>query len=84
MTPCPISNFGGTGGAADVVPTRWTTLGVNFRKVLRVASWNTLSLSEDHGLPHLSDERSRLRVDMLGLSETRKPGSGKTSSKGST
>ena len=46
--------------------------------------WNVLSLSEDHRLPHLSDELSRLRVDMVGLSETRRPGSGETSSKGFT
>ena len=27
--PSPFSNFGGTGGAADVVPARSTTAGVN-------------------------------------------------------
>ena len=32
------------GGAADVVPTRWTTPGVNLRRVLHVGSWNVLSL----------------------------------------
>ena len=46
--------------------------------------WNVLSLSEDHRLPHLSDDLSRLRVDMVGLSETRRLGSGETSSKGFT
>ena len=46
--------------------------------------WNVLSLSEDHRLPHLSDKLSRLRMDMVGLSETRKPGSGETNSKGYT
>ena len=83
--PCvlsPISNFGGAGGAADVAPARWTTPRVNLQRVLRVGSWNILSLSENHRLPHLSDELSSLRVDMVGLSETRRPGSGETSSKG--
>ena len=82
----PISDFGSAGGAADVVPTRWTAPGVNLRRVLRVDSWNVLSMEcpEDHRLPHLSDELSRLRVDMVGLSETRRPGSGETSNKGFT
>ena len=69
-----------------MAPTRWTTPGVNLRRVLRVGSWNVLSLSEDHRLAHLSDELSRLRVDMdmdMG-SKTRRPGSGKTSNKGFT
>ena len=72
----------GAGGAADVAPTRWTIPGVNLRRVLRVVSWSVLSLSEDHRLPHLSDELSKLMVDMVGLSETRRPGSGETSRKG--
>ena len=59
-------------------------LGVKLRRVLRVGSWNILSLLEDPRLPHSSDGLSRLRVDMVGLSETRKPGSGETSSKGFT
>ena len=82
--PSPTAEFGGAGGAADVAPARWTAPGVNLRRVLRVGSWNVLSLSEDHQLPHLSDELSRLRVDVVGLSETRRPGSGETSSKGFT
>ena len=65
--PSSIFNFGAAGGAADVAPTRWTTPGVNLRRGLSVGSWNVLSLSEDHRLPHLSDELSRLRVDMVGL-----------------
>ena len=67
-----------------MVPTRYSTTGVNFRRVLRVGSWNVLSLSKDHRLPHLSDELSRLRVDMVGPSETRRPGSTETSSEGFT
>ena len=47
-------------------------------------SWNILSLSEDHELSHLSDELCKLRVDIVALSETRKPGSGEISSKGFT
>ena len=80
----PISNFGCAGGVADVAPTRWTTPWVYLRRVLRVGSWNVLSLLEDHRLPHLSDELSKLRVDMVGLSKTKRPGSGETSSKGFT
>ena len=80
-SPSPISDFGDTSGAADVVPACWTTPGMNLQRVLHVGSWNVLSLSEDHRLPHLSDELSRLRVDMVELSETRRPGSGETSSK---
>ena len=50
-----------------------------------MGSWNILSLSEDHRLPHLSDELNKLvSVDMVGLSETRRPGNGKTSSNGFT
>ena len=43
-----------------------------------MGSWNILSLSEDHRLPYLSDELSRLGVGdgIVGLSEMRKPGSG--------
>ena len=67
-----------------VAPTRWTTPGVNLQTVLHVGFWNALNLSEDHRLPHSSDELIRLRVDMVGLSETRRPGSGETSSKGFT
>ena len=35
-------------------------------------------------LLNLSDELSRLRVDMVGLSETKRPDSGETNSKGFT
>ena len=36
------------------------------------------------GLTPLYDKLSKLRVDMVGLSDTRRPGSGETSSKGFT
>ena len=49
-----------------------------------MGSWNILSLSNDHRLPHLSDEISRLRMDIVGLSKTRRPGSDEISSKGFT
>ena len=49
-----------------------------------MGSWYVLSLSEDHRLPHLSDELIRLSLDMVGLSDTRRPDSGETSSKGFT
>ena len=67
-----------------MAPARWTNSWVNLQRVLRVGSWSVLSLSEDHQLPHLLDELRRLRMDMGGLSKTRRPGSGKTSSKGFT
>ena len=35
-------------------------------------------------MPHLSDDLSRLRMDMVELSETKRPGRGETSSKGFT
>ena len=82
--PRSAFNSGGDRGAAEAAPARRTNPGVNLRRVLRVGSWNILSLSEDHRLPHLSDELSRLRVDMVGLSETRRPGSGDISSRGFT
>ena len=63
---------------------RWTIGGLNVRRVLPVGSWNVLSFSEDHRLPHLSDELSRLRMDMVGFSETRGLDSGENSSKGFT
>ena len=82
--PEPISNFACAGEAAHVAPAHRTTPVVNLRRVLRVSSWNVPSLEEDHRLPHLSDELSMLMVDMVGLSETRRPGSGETSSKSFT
>ena len=47
-------------------------------------SWNILTISEDHRLSHLSDEFSRLRMDIVRLHETRRPGSGEISSRGFT
>ncbi|XP_045110009.1 uncharacterized protein LOC123503949 [Portunus trituberculatus] len=82
--PRPIFNFEGAGGVADVEPARRTIPWVNLRRVLRVGFWNVLSLSENQRLPQLLDELSRLRVDMVGLSETRRTGSDETSSKGFT
>ena len=61
-----------------------TIPGINLWRVLCVGSWNALSLSEDHQLLHFSHEVSRLRVDMVRLSETRRPHSGKTRSKSFT
>ena len=49
-----------------------------------MGTWNILSLSDDHRLPCLSDELRRLRVDIVGLSEVRRPGSGEVSSGGYT
>ena len=82
--PSPHSSSGGDAGCAEEAPARGAGRGVNLRRVLRVGSWNILSLSDDQRLPHLSDELSRLRVDIVGLSETRRPGSGEISSRGYT
>ena len=79
-TPLP----GGRRGGADEARTRRARPGVNLRRALRVGAWNILSLSDDHRLPHLSDELRKLRVDIVGLSETRRPGSGEISSGGYT
>ena len=49
-----------------------------------MGAWNVLTLSDDHRLPHLSSELRRLRVDVVGLSEVRRPGSGEISSEGYT
>lgn len=49
-----------------------------------MGSWNILSFSDDHRLPHLSDELGRLRVAIAGLAEVRSLGNDETSSKGYT
>ena len=49
-----------------------------------MGSWNILTFSEKHRLSHLSDELSRLKMNIVGLSETRRPGSGEISSRGFT
>ena len=49
-----------------------------------MGSWNIPSLSEDHLLPHQPDKFSRLRVDIVGLFKTRRPGSCEISSRGFT
>ncbi|MFV0264599.1 MAG: endonuclease/exonuclease/phosphatase family protein, partial [Kluyvera sp.] len=82
--PSPSFCFGGGRGGANAAPARRTRPGVNLRRALRVGSWNVLSLSEDHRLPCLSDELRRLKVDIVGLSETRRPGNGEISSMGYT
>ncbi|KAG0727553.1 Craniofacial development protein 2 [Chionoecetes opilio] len=82
--PIPTFSYGGGRGGAKAAPARRITPGINLRRVLRVGSWNVLSLSNDRRLPLLSGELSRLRVDIVGLSETRRPGSGETSSGGYT
>ncbi|KAG0722293.1 Craniofacial development protein 2 [Chionoecetes opilio] len=82
--PSPTFSYGGGRGGAEAAPARRITPGINLRRVLRVGSWNVLSLSDNHRLPLLSGELSRLRVNIVGLSETRRPGSGETSSGGYT
>ena len=64
--------------------TNWTSSDINLRWVLRMGSWNILTFSEKHRLSHLSDELSRLKMNIVGLSETRRPGSGEISSRSFT
>ncbi|MEL6802745.1 MAG: reverse transcriptase domain-containing protein, partial [Bacteroidota bacterium] len=80
--PSPSPYFGVGQGGANATPAQRTRPGFNLRRVLRVGSWNVLSLSDDHRLPYLSSELRRLRVDIVGLSETRRPGRGEISSGG--
>ncbi|KAG0715672.1 Craniofacial development protein 2 [Chionoecetes opilio] len=82
--PSPTFSYGGDRGGAEAAPALRITPGINLRRVLRVGSWNVLSLSDDRRLHLLLGELSRLRVDIVGLSETRRPGSGETSSGGYT
>ena len=82
--PRPTLHIGSSRGGANVARARRARPGVNLRRALRVGAWNILSLSDDHRLPHLSAELRRLRVDIVGLSETRRPGNGEISSGGYT
>ena len=80
----PNPGNGDRRGGAEEARTRRARAGVNLRRALRVGAWNILTLSDDHRLPHLSDELRRLKVDIVGLSETRRPASGEISSGGYT
>ena len=82
--PHPAYSSGGDGGAAQVVPPHQTNHRVNLRRVLHISSWNILTLSEDHWLSRLSDKLSRLRMDIVGLSDTRRPARGEINSSGFT
>ncbi|KAG0728675.1 Craniofacial development protein 2 [Chionoecetes opilio] len=83
-SPSPTISYGGGRGGAEEAPARRITPGINLRRVLRVGSWNVLILSDDRRLPLLSSKLSRLMVDIVGLFETRRPGSAETSSGGYT
>ena len=63
----PGFNSGDDGGPAEAAPIRRTSSGVSLQRVLRVGSWNILTISEEHRLPDPSDELSRLRMDIVGL-----------------
>lgn len=47
------------------------------RKTLRIGTWNVRSLKQDGKLPNVIKEIKRLRVDILGISDTKWPGQGK-------
>ena len=62
--PSPISDFG-----VPVGLQIWRLMDHSWGKPLKGAVWASgmsLRLSEDHQLPHLSYELSRLMVDMVG------------------
>ncbi|XP_050735881.1 uncharacterized protein LOC127008208 [Eriocheir sinensis] len=77
--PSPSFCFGGDRGGAEAVPTHKTRPGADLQRALCVGSWNVRSLSDDDRLPYLSNELRRLRVDIVALSETRRPGNGEIS-----
>ena len=67
-----------------MAPAYRTILCKDLHRVLDVGTWNVLNLLENRRLPHLSNELRRVRMDMVGHSETRRQSSDKTSSKGFT
>lgn len=80
----PNPHSGDRRGCANVTRTRRVRAGVNLRRALRVGAWNVLTLADDDRLPCLSGELRRLGVDIVGLSEVRRPYSGEISSGGYT
>ena len=60
--PCNLNGVGGSPrrtfnyGSDEATPTLRTSSGINLRRILRVHSWNILSLSENHRLPHLAQQ----------------------------
>ena len=74
---CPVFIFGAVDGITNVASARRSIPGVNLIKVLCVGPWNVLNISQDHLSSHLSDELSSLRVNMMELSKTRRPGRGR-------
>ena len=71
-------------GVAEVAPTRSDCQRLNLRRAVRVGAWNVRSLRQDGRLPLLSRELKRLRVEVVALSEVRRPGSGTISVGGYT
>ena len=82
--PHTVFNCGDPSEVADLASAHRTIPGIKLWWGLHVGSWNILSFSEEHPLPLLSNELSKLRVDIVGLSEIRRLGSDETSSKGFT
>lgn len=59
-------------------------LEVNLSRGLCGDSWNIQGVCDEHGLPYLLYELRRLRMDTIGVSEMRRPGSGEITSGGYT
>lgn len=64
----PRVNFRTTLGGAEVALTCRAMPRVNLHGAVHVDSWNILSLSGDHQLPHLLSELRRVRVNIVDLS----------------
>ena len=75
---------GGDENVSEATPACQMSPRANLQLILCVGSRNILSSSEDHQMPHLSDELSSLRMDIIGLSEARMPGIDEISNRGFT
>ena len=80
---CSFINFWDASIVPNVATACRTIPRVKIKRVRHVCvgSYNVMSQSEDRRLPHLSDEFSMLKVNMVDFSETRRPGSSETSSR---
>lgn len=67
-----------------MAPARKSMPGNDLQMALYVVSWNALSILEDHWLPKIVNDLSGLKVNIVGLSETRRLSFGDISSLGYT
>lgn len=76
--------FRGGKGGAEVEPTRRTRPGIILLRPLLEGSWVFLNLSDYYQLPYLSCKLRRLMVHIVGVSKTRRPGTGEITGGGFT